>query len=137
MSHERVVTDTDRCRLGSLLTSDDRRGLASRKVLDVLERELETADYVKPEFIPDDVVTMNSTVRLISVASGAEMVCTVVYPEDVELVEGGISVLSSLGSRLIGCEAGDLIECEDEKESGAWQIAEIVFQPERVGAFHL
>lgn len=89
------------------------------------------------QLIPDDVVTMNSTVRLISLNSAAESICTVVYPEDVDLVDDGISVLEPLGARLIGCEVGDLVECETQEDRGLWRVAEIVYQPERVGAFHL
>lgn len=137
MKVQPVFTDTDRCRLGGLLLSDHARAATSLRVLDELLWQLEESEAVHPEHIPEDVVTMNSTVRLINVNSMAENICTVVYPEDVDLVDNGISVLAPLGTRLIGCEVGDLIECEQQNDRGPWRVAEIVFQPERVGAFHL
>lgn len=137
MKRDHVFTDADRCRLGRLLTSDDARGVAPRQLLDELEWLLETAEAMPPQAIPDDVVTMNSTVRLVNGDSTDAIVCTVVYPEDVELVEDGVSVLEPLGTRLIGCEVGDLVECENRSDRGLWRVDEILFQPERAGAFHL
>lgn len=132
-----LLTESDRCHLGRLLLSDDARSVTPRQLLDQLEWRLETAVAVQPGLVPDDLVTMNSTVRLVSVNSAAEMVCTIVYPEDVELVEDGISVLELLGTRLIGCEVGDLVEYEGPNNRGPWRVAEILFQPERAGEFHL
>ncbi|MEO8497112.1 MAG: GreA/GreB family elongation factor [Planctomycetota bacterium] len=123
--------------MGRLLTSDQTRGATPRQLLDELECLLEEAEAMLPESIPDDVVTMNSTVLLISVNSTAEITCTVVYPEDIDLVDDGVSVLEPLGTRLIGCEVGVLVDCEIQKDRGLWRVAKILFQPERVGAFHL
>jgi len=111
--------------------------MASRQMIDNLEWRLEEADAVQPESIADDVVTMNSTVRLVHADLALEVAVTVVYPEDVDLIDDGVSVLEPLGACLIGCEAGDVVECEKQLEPGLWRIAEIVFQPERAGKFEL
>jgi regulator of nucleoside diphosphate kinase len=137
MKRTLLFTEVDRFRLGQLLASDDARGLARWHLLDELEWQLETSEAALPESIPEDVVTMNSIVRLVNVNSAAEVVCRVVYPEDVDLFDCGVSVLDPLGTSLIGCEVDDLVECESGKGPGLWRIAEIVFQPERSGAFHL
>lgn len=134
---QQILSDTDRCRLGRLLATDHVQSIAPWRLLDELEWQLETAKAVQPESIPDDVVTMNSTVRLVNGESAEEIICTVVYPEDVDLIENGVSVLEPLGTRLIGCEVGDLVECKHRKDRGPWRVAEIVFQPERVGKFEL
>lgn len=131
-----LVTNLDRCRLGQMLASDDARRMAPWQLRDDLEWQLETAEAVQPTLIPDDVVTMNSTVRLVNCKSAEEVICTVVYPEDVEFIDDGVSVLQPLGTRLIGCEVGDLVKCDERTDRGTWRIAEIVFQPERSGAFH-
>jgi regulator of nucleoside diphosphate kinase len=137
MKRTLLFTDADRCRLGQLLTSNDARGVAPWQLLDELEWQLETGEAAHPESIPDDVVTMNSIVRLVNVNSAAEIVCRIVYPEDVDLFDCGVSVLDPLGTRLIGCEVGDLVEWQNRRNRGPWRVAEIVFQPERAGAFHL
>lgn len=135
MKLQNIFTHADRCRLGQLLSSDDARGVAPWHLLDRLECLLEDAETVEAESIPDHVVTMNSTVLLVNANSAAELICTVVYPEDVDLIDEGVSVLEPLGTRLIGCEVGDLIECESQTDPGPWRIAEILFQPERVSNF--
>lgn len=132
MKVQNIFTHADRCRLGQLLSSDDARGVAPQHMLDDLECLLEEAEGVESDSIRDDVVTMNSTVLLVNTNSAAELICTVVYPEDVELIDGGISVLEPLGTRLIGCEVGDLIECESRSNPGPWRIAKILFQPEQM-----
>lgn len=131
------ITDTDRWRLGRLLVSSEARAIAEPGVLSRLEDQLEESQAMQPASIPGDVVTMHSTVHLVSETSGAQLIRTVVYPEDVELVDHGVSVLSVLGSGLIGCEVGDAIEWEQQEDRGPWRIAAIVFQPERACAFHL
>ena len=137
MKVRHVFTHADRCRLGCLLSSGDAFAAASRRLLDELEWNLEESKAVRPELIPEDVVTMNSTVRLVSTSSNRELVCTVVYPDDVELMDDGISVLAPLGTRLIGCEVNDVVECATPTDDGPWRVVEIVYQPERAGAFHL
>jgi regulator of nucleoside diphosphate kinase len=120
-----------------MLEDDLARSIAPWNLLDELQWRLETAEMVRSESIPYDVVTIKSPVRLVNCNSTEEIICTVVYPEDVELVNDGVSVLEPLGTRLIGCEVGDLVECEDREDRGPWRVAEIVFQPERVGKFEL
>ncbi len=137
MKVRHVFTNADRCRLGCLLTSGDAYTASSSRLLDELEWMLEESNSTHPELISEDVVTMNSTVRLISTSSKAEFVCTVVYPDDVDLIDGGVSVLAPLGTRLIGCEVGDVVEWETPTDRGPWRVGEIVYQPERAGAFHL
>jgi regulator of nucleoside diphosphate kinase len=137
MSARRLFTEVDRYRLGHLLLSDDARGVIPWHYLDELEWQLETTLATEPSAIPDDRVTMNSTVRLVSSDAKEEVLCTVVYPDDVELTDQAVSVLEPLGSRLLGRRVGDLIEWEERADEGPWLIAEVVFQPERVGKFAL
>ena len=137
MKPNSLLTHVDRRRLGRLLASSDARAMAPWHVRDELECLLEDAESISQESFPDDVVTMNSTVRLVSVNSAEEFVCTVVYPEDVDLVDNGISVLDPLGTNLIGCEVGNLVDCVRQEDRGPWRVAEIEYQPERAAAFHM
>ena len=41
---------------------------------------------------------VSNTNRLVSERPGARMICTVVYPDDMDLVDDGISVLELLGA---------------------------------------
>ncbi|MCR9115600.1 MAG: GreA/GreB family elongation factor [bacterium] len=137
MNTIRVITNSDRFRLGQLIASEDTKRVTAQSLLDDLEWRVEESKAVPDELISDDVVTMNSTVRLVHIDSGAEWTCTVVYPEDVDLVDNGISVLGRLGSSLIGCEVDDLATCEIQSRSGPWRIVEIVFQPKSISQIEL
>jgi regulator of nucleoside diphosphate kinase len=135
MPTQRLFTEPDRYRLGHLLASEDARGVVPWHYLDELEWQLEITRAEEPSSIPDDVVTMNSTVRLVGSDPTKEALRTVVYPEDVELTDLAVSVLDPLGSRLLGRRVGDRVEWAERADEGPWQVAEVVFQPERVGKF--
>lgn len=137
MRNPLVFTDNDRRRLGSLIEAEQATKTAPIRRLDELRWQLEESEIYSPDSIPDDVVTMHSTVRLVREPSGENMTCTVVYPEDVELFDHAISVLDSLGCNLIGCEVGDKVESEQDPDTTSWRIVEIYYQPEREGDFHL
>ncbi len=103
----------------------------------VLLAELERAEVVEPQAIPPTVVTMNSTVRF-KVASSAEEFCmTLVYPKDHKPSGDTLSILAPVGSALLGLSVGDEIEWP-KPGSGNLQvhIEEIIYQPEREGAYH-
>ena len=105
-----VITDIDRRRLGTLIERASRYGLASRDVIADLEHELERATAVDPIDCPTDVVTMNSTVRLRDMDRDELETITLVYPADANTEKSRISVLSPLGTAIIGYRAGDSIE---------------------------
>lgn len=132
----RRIVVTDRSRLGKLLIGSDARAHASTGLLAVLEASLESAIGIEPESAPEGLVTMNSQVRLVDLDSGQEMTCSVVYPEDVDLVEGGVSILEPLGLSLIGRHAGDCVEWRGRSGRRRMRIAEVLYQPEQEGAFH-
>ncbi len=102
-----------------------------------LEAELERAEVVDSKDIPPSVVTMNSKVRFKVESSNEEFCLTLVYPKDVDATGGTISVLAPVGSALLGLSQGD--EIEWPKPGGGIlrvRIDEILYQPERSGAYH-
>jgi regulator of nucleoside diphosphate kinase len=133
---QRVITSVDRFRLGNLLDCRETRPLANAEVLDELAWRLEEAVAVPPQKLSADVVSMNSIVKLIDVRAKREMLCAVVYPAELDLVDNGVSVLGPIGAALVGNEVGDLVEWWDGENAGRWRIAEIVRQPEQDGDFY-
>ena len=102
-----------------------------------LEAELERAEVVEPEAIPDNVVTMNSTVKFHVQASGEEFSMTLVYPHGMDESGQTLSILAPVGSALLGLTQGDTIEWP-KPGGGTLQvhIDEIIYQPERAGDYH-
>jgi regulator of nucleoside diphosphate kinase len=102
-----------------------------------LLEELARADIVEPTEIPPNVVTMNSKVRFAIENSHEEFCMSLVYPKDVAPSDT-LSVLSPIGSALLGLAEGDSIEWPHP--GGALLSVKVLgleYQAERVGALHL
>lgn len=109
----------------------DQAGLAA------LQTELDRASIVSAEQVPADVITMHSQVRIRDLGSGQEMVFTLVYPRGVDLEKCKISVMSPLGTALLGYRAGDVLDWPVPDGVRRLQVVEVAYQPEAAGDFHL
>jgi regulator of nucleoside diphosphate kinase len=130
-----VITNTDRQRLGTLLEKARYQGLAESKLLTDLEFELERAEAVDSLHVPEDVVTMNSTVRLRDLETDETFDYTLVYPRDADAVHDRISVLAPVGTAIIGCRKGDVVEWPIPAGTARLEIEEVLYQPESAGDF--
>ncbi|MDP2531671.1 nucleoside diphosphate kinase regulator [Photobacterium damselae subsp. piscicida] len=75
-----------------------------------LEEELDSAVIVDDEMLPNEVVTMNSTVQF-KISSSKEVFCLkLVFPKDMDEKGKTISILSPVGSALLGLAINDEIE---------------------------
>ncbi|TVQ42831.1 MAG: nucleoside diphosphate kinase regulator [Wenzhouxiangella sp.] len=102
-----------------------------------LEAELLRAKIVAPEDMPDNVVSMNSTVRFQVLSTGEVFTRTLVYPKDMDDSDSRISILAPVGSALLGLTQGDTIEWpRSDGSSLKVVIEEVIFQPERAGQLH-
>lgn len=72
-----------------------------------LRAELETATILPRELLPADVVAMNSRVSFVDLDSGEREEYTVALPQHADPEERRISVLSPIGTALIGYRVGD------------------------------
>ena len=133
-----VLTSKDEERLGALLHHGYRGDLrgCSPAVLDFLSKELARADVVDPRRVPPDVVTMNSRVLYSDDQRGIRREVTLVYPGAEKNGQGKISVLSSLGSALIGLSEGQSLSWLLPDEP--WRtvsVHAVTYQPEANGRF--
>ncbi|MFO7322819.1 MAG: nucleoside diphosphate kinase regulator [Chloroflexota bacterium] len=126
-----TITQRDLERLRNLLS--DAVSQSSRDYLEKLEAELNRATIVTPEEIPADVVTMNSTVRLVDLDTDEDMIVTLVYPDEADIRQGKISVLAPIGTGMIGYRVGDIFEWEVPEGTRRLKIAEMMYQPEAAG----
>jgi regulator of nucleoside diphosphate kinase len=79
----------------------------------LLLEELIRAETVPSEAIPEDVVTMGSTVAFAIDATGERRTVTLVYPKDADLESGRLSVMTPVGAGLIGLRVGQSISWPD------------------------
>ena len=98
--------------------------------------ELARARTVAPQDMPSGVVTMNSTVRFEIDSSDEQFCLTLAYPKDMEQVQNGISILTPIGTALLGLATGDTIDWPrpDGKLLNV-RILEVLYQPEREGQY--
>jgi len=68
--------------------------------------ELERAKIVSPQKLPDNVVTINSTVTFTVEATQKTFTYQLVYPSELDNSENKLSILSPVGSALIGLQEG-------------------------------
>ena len=132
------ITRNDLARLEELLrtarTFSEER---DSDYLGQLEALLEGSYTVSAREVPADVVTMNSRVRLTSADGGSSTVYTVVFPADADAARQRVSVLAPLGAALLGCRVGQDAVWETPEGTRRLRVAEMLYQPEAAGDYHL
>lgn len=98
-----TLSESDFLKLSSLLAGTD-IGTAER-----LADELNRAAVVPSERLPGDVVSMHSTVRFVDLTSQKESTVVLVFPHEAKIEDDKISVLTPIGSALIGLRTGQSI----------------------------
>lgn len=132
-----IMTDSDRTKLERLIDSALIDGREHVTYLESLLGELQRAKSVKPQKVPPNVVTMNSTVHLRDLDTGEEETYTLVFPRDADADDGRISVLAPIGTAIIGNSVGDTIEWPVPSGLRRLKVEAVVYQPERAGDYHL
>ena len=131
------ITEHDISRLREVLEDARRQGYEGSEYLDSLRAELERATIVPPKEIPPDVITMNTRVRLIDLDTNDEEIYTLVFPDEADISQGKISVLSPIGTAMLGYRLGDIFEWEVPAGKVHMKVAEILYQPEASGDYDL
>jgi len=131
------ITKRDYDRLTSYLYSAATRTSLDRGNLEILAEELRKRKIVASGEIAPNVVTMNSRVRLKDLDTDKEMLVTLVFPDDSNIEQGKLSVLSPIGTAILGYALGDIIEWKGPSRVRRIQIREICYQPEAAGNYGL
>jgi len=126
-----VVTSEDLARLNALITRSATPGVER------LDEELSRAQVVSPREIGSDVITMNSDVTFEDSTTGAQRNVRVVYPEDADAARGWVSVLSPLGSALLGLRVGQEFDWLLPHGKRRVRVVGVPYQPEASGDFAL
>lgn len=100
-----------------------------------LSNEMKNAQIVDITELPENVITMNS--KALILLDGNEEEITLVYPQEADLIENRISVLSPIGIALLGYREGDTIEWTVPSGTMKIDIKKILYQPEAAGDLHL
>lgn len=95
---------------------------------DKLREELDRA-VIKKGKVPDDVVQVNSTLQFRDERSGAVRSVQLVLPAASNIQLGKLSILSPIGTALLGYSAGDVIDWEVPAGKTQLHILEVVNTP--------
>ncbi|CAD7024501.1 GNAT family acetyltransferase [Pseudorhizobium endolithicum] len=128
-SAEIYVTEIDKARLQSLMAFEEEAPRVD------LEHEIERAIVVEPQRVAGDVVTMNSRVVLHLDDEREEV--ALVYPQDAEDRARKLSVLSDIGTAILGYQEGDAIDWMVTDRTRRIRIEKVIYQPESSGDLHL
>lgn len=135
MTSNPTLSTVDFSRLMPLVTVRAER--APQDLVDQLDEKLASATLVAPETMGPDVVTMNSKVLLSSPVWGAPREYRLVYPRERTGDPGELSVLSALGTELLGARIGARFELGSGPSSRRVELSALTYQPEAAGDFHL
>lgn len=100
-----LVSDADHARLSDLATGALQR---FPEIAEELQDEMNRAEIVSASALPADVVRMGSTVEF-SASGGPRRRVELVFPIDADIAANRVSVLTPVGTALIGLSAGQSI----------------------------
>jgi regulator of nucleoside diphosphate kinase len=128
LDYERIYNSINKAEESKSISEQEAQSLAG---------ELEKAKIVEPQKMPDDIVTMNSKVKITFVKTGKQMELQIVYPQDADINQNLISIFSPIAAALIGYKVGDTIEWIVPSGLTSIKIDDITYQPESVGQYDL
>ena len=126
------VTTHDYERLSAL--ADSYKARRGGPLVDFLIDELDRAELIPAPEVAPKVVTMNSRVRIMDPDTGEARTVTLVYPGEEDSLRGRVSVLTPLGTALLGLPEGARMEWRTlDGRSKSIAVLEVQYQPEAHG----
>ena len=130
--YKTTITRPDRDRLLQV-TRAEANTVRLALFIDELEREIRRARVVDAARVRPHVVTMHSTVRIRDPGGGRSEVYTLVYPEEADLSAGRLSVLTPMGTALLGARVGDIVRWNGSGVPRSVEVLRLLYQPEAAG----
>jgi regulator of nucleoside diphosphate kinase len=131
-----IITEEDHERLEVLLASEFAAAIGPCEYLDDLRAELDRAEIVRPDEVPPNVVTMNSTVVLRDLDTKEKETYTLVFPDAADIANDRLSVLAPVGTAILGERVGDVVRWRVPQGWRRLKVERVLYQPEREGAYH-
>jgi regulator of nucleoside diphosphate kinase len=132
-----IINRLDYARIKKSINDARQSGSISNSDAEKLMAELDAAEVVDPEAIPNNVVTMNSIVKVCFLHNDKQVQFQLVYPDQANLKEQKVSIFSPVATALIGYKVADEIEWVVPTGLTRIRIDEIIYQPEAAGDYEL
>jgi len=135
MSNAITLTKLDRERLNKILADFSWQTTREDGSLRDLRGEIQRAVVVNEKEVPPAIVTMNT--RTLLNVNGRNMEVSLVYPHEADWAQNKLSVLSPIGTAILGYREGDEIKWEVPSGISVIRIKKVLYQPEAAGDYHL
>jgi len=135
MRKEIYLTEIDKERLRKIIDTEIKSGNVLDKPMKKLSEEIDNAIVVNTQQIPQDIITMNT--RALLYLDHEDIEITLVYPEEADWDNNRMSVLSPIGTAILGYKVGDTVEWEVPSGITQIYIKNVLYQPEASGDYHL
>ncbi len=135
MRKEIYITEIDKERLSKIIDTEIKIGNILDKTNKKLSDEINNAIVVSSRQVPQDIITMNT--RALLYLDNEDLELTLVYPEEADFANNKMSVLSPIGTAILGYKVGDTVEWEVPSGITQIHIKGVLYQPEASGDFHL
>ncbi|MCW4454112.1 nucleoside diphosphate kinase regulator [Flavobacterium sp. MXW15] len=129
-----IVSSRDLARLEAMLESP---ALSRHPAAIALSQELNRAQILPPDEVPEGIVTMHSRVECEDELQNEKHALTLVYPHEADFDKGRVSVLAPVGSALLGLSVGQTIDwTAPGGRKLRLRVTAIHYQPEASGDLH-
>ena len=136
MSKKIFITKSDKHKLLEIIDKEAKyEDLKTNQYLKALEAEINRADVTSLEQLPSNIITMNAKVILL--VGDTEEEISLVYPSEADISENKISVLSPIGTAILGYCEGSIIEWKVPNGTVQIKVKKVLFQPEALGFYEL
>ena len=132
MARKIYITEADKQKLQKLISHFSLSESNNKEYVENLDSELSRAQVVKKSDIPNNIITMNSKVLLL--LDGEDEEVLLVYPSDADISDNRISVLSPIGTAILGYREGDIIEWKVPSGVTKIEVKKVLYQPEASGS---
>jgi len=132
-----VLNKMDHIRINKCILEAIEDRSINKGEIERLQFELERAKIAEPHEVPNNVVTMNSVVKIFFPDFNKHVQLKIVYPHEADINGWKISIFSPIANALLGYKVGDIIELFVPAGGTKVKIEDIIYQPEAAGHYNL
>ena len=126
LKQQLILTRDDYKLLKSYLSGRGQRTSFDRKNVEGLQAELKKAKLVSSDEIPENIVRLNSRVKIKAESSDKIMELKLVTPDKADIKNRQVSVMSPVGTALIGFRQGEKVKWQVPGGKTTFTILEVV-----------
>jgi len=132
VKEEKVFSKCDCEKLLNLVNNYKIKNPTEGEYLEILKQQILKNKPVDAKKIKENIVTINTRLILKNIGNGSRKECQLTLPDESDTKSEKISILSMLGSQILGNKIGAVVK-ENLGSEKYYMIEKIVYQPEAAG----